>query len=247
LSGSIRARSGHPSAANPCLGQRHDGLDLDEIPGYGSLGCAADQPPLVYTGGVIRVADPLQKDDRQYTYADYASWPEGERWELIDGLAYDMSAAPSTRHQVVLGSLHALARAALAGKTCRAYLAPLDVLLPEAGEADGKVRSVVQPDLVVVCDPGKILPKGCRGAPDLLAEILSPSTAYKDQTRKLELYERHGVREYWVLNPETDTLLAWTLGPSGRYGKPEVLQGDETLRSTAVPGLVLSLSEVFAD
>lgn len=193
------------------------------------------------------MADPLQKDNRQYTYADYASWPEGERWELIDGLAYDMSAAPSSRHQYVLGSLHALARAALAGTACRAYLAPLDVLLPEAGEADELVRSVVQPDLVVVCDRSKIVDKGCRGAPDLLAEILSPSTAYKDQTRKLDLYERHGIREYWVLNPETDTLLAWRLGPQGRYGKPEVFQRDDTLRSTAVPGLVLALTEVFAD
>jgi Uma2 family endonuclease len=193
------------------------------------------------------VADPLQKDDRPYTYADYASWPDEERWELIDGVAYSMSPAPAPRHQRVLGALYALARAALSGRPCEALLAPLDVLLHEAGEPDSQVRSVVQPDLIVVCDPSKVDKKGCHGAPDLLAEILSPSTAYKDLTRKLELYERHGVREYWILNPETATVMVYRLGPTGRYGRPSVLLGGETLRSTAVPDLELSLDEVFAD
>lgn len=133
------------------------------------------------------MADPMQRDDRRYTYGDFASWPEGERWEPIDGVAYDMSPAPSPRHQVVLGELHAQFHAALRGSPCRPYLAPLDVRLPNGTEEDALVSTVVQPDLAVVCDAAKIDARGCRGAPDLLVEILSPSTAYKDQTAKHEL------------------------------------------------------------
>jgi Uma2 family endonuclease len=196
---------------------------------------------------MLKMVDPLQKDDRVYTYGDYVTWPEEERWELIDGVAYNMSAAPSTRHQVILGSLHALARQALAGTRCRPYLAPFDVRLPEANEEDDRIKSVVQPDLTVVCDSTKIDKRGCRGAPDLAAEILSPTTAYKDQTRKLDLYERRGVREYWVLNPEAETVMVYLLGADGRYGRPQVLLRHETLRSSAVPALVLELAEVFED
>ena len=138
-------------------------------------------------------------------------------------------------------------RAAVQGTKCRVYLAPLDVRLPDADEEDARVRTVVQPDLVVVCDRAKIDTAGVRGAPDLLVEILSPSTAYKDQTRKLELYQRHGVREYWIVNPEVASVMVCRLGADGRYGRPEVVLGNETLRASAIPGLTVNLPEVFAD
>jgi Uma2 family endonuclease len=194
-----------------------------------------------------KVADPVHRNDRRYTYGEYLAWPGDERWELIDGVAYDMSAAPARRHQDILGALHVQVRAAVRGTKCRTYLAPFDVRLPDDSEEDAQVRTVVEPDLVVVCDPAKLDKAGCRGAPDLLVEILSPSTAYKDQTTKLELYERHGVREYWVINPERATVTVYRLGTDGKYGRPETVLRNEELRSAAVPGLAVRLAEVFED
>ncbi|MDP3178977.1 MAG: Uma2 family endonuclease, partial [Spirochaetaceae bacterium] len=86
-------------------------------------------------------------------------------------------------------------------KHCEAYIAPFDVLLPDGEEADDDVDSVVQPDIVVFCDRSKLTEADARGAPDLVVEILSPSTSKKDQHEKLSLYEKHGVREYWVVDP----------------------------------------------
>jgi Uma2 family endonuclease len=196
---------------------------------------------------VSKVADPLRRDDRRYSYGDYVAWPDDERWELIDGVAFDMSAAPARRHQDILGALYVQVRAAVRGTSCRTYLAPFDVRLPDAAEEDAQVRTVVEPDLVVVCDPTKLDKAGCRGAPDLLVEILSPSTAYKDQTTKLELYERHGVREYWVINPERATVTAYRLGTDGKYRRPETVLRNEELGSEAVGGLIVRLAEVFED
>lgn len=193
------------------------------------------------------MADPVRRDDRQYTYGDYLSWGDDERWELIDGVAYDMSPAPGRRHQEILGSLYAQVRATVHGTGCRVYLAPFDVRLPDAEEDDARVRTVVQPDLAMVCDRAKLDDAGCRGAPDLVVEILSPSTAYKDQTKKHELYERHAVRELWIVNPERPSVTVWVLGPDGRYARPIVALGHEELHASAVPGLSVRLAEVFAD
>ena len=131
-----------------------------------------------------------------YTYGDYLRWDDGERWELIDGVAYNMTPAPNRRHQAILRELSYQFTAFLAGKPCEVYFSPFDVRLPEHNEKDEEVTTVVQPDLVVICDPDKLDDRGCRGAPDLVNEILSPSTSRKDMKTKLELYEKRGVREY---------------------------------------------------
>ncbi|MDH7555291.1 MAG: Uma2 family endonuclease, partial [Spirochaetota bacterium] len=144
---------------------------------------------------------PKPKKDNKFTYADYLTWTGDERWELIDGVAYDMTPAPDVNHQVIVGNTYQIISEYLEGKTCRVFLAPIDVRLPESDAADDAVYTVVQPDVVVVCDPEKIEKRGIIGAPDLVVEVLSASTAYKDETEKLNLYERHGVKEYWIVNP----------------------------------------------
>jgi Uma2 family endonuclease len=116
----------------------------------------------------------------RYTYADYRRWREDERWELIDGVAYDMTPAPSRTHQDVLGARHVQVRPHLAGGPCRVYLAPFEVRLPRLAESDDEVDTLVQPDLSVICDPAKLDDAGCRGAPDWVVEVLSPWTAAKD-------------------------------------------------------------------
>ena len=174
-----------------------------------------------------------QRDDHYYTYADYLTWPEDVRYELIDGTAWLMSPAPGRRHQEVVGEIFFQTRQALDGKNCRAYLAPFDVRLPKSDEADELIDTVVQPDVLVVCDPDKLDEAGARGAPDWVVEVLSPSTAGHDQTRKLAAYERAGVAEVWLVHPADRVLTRYRL-VDGRYGRPEI---QELEGVTAVAGL----------
>lgn len=140
--------------------------------------------------------------EARYTYADYLTWPDTPRYELIDGKAYAMAAAPSVRHQdVVLQVVRQIANQ-LDGTTCRPFVAPLDVRLPKhPNDRDAETDRVVQPDILVVCDPSKIDERGVIGAPDWIIEVLSPGSASYDQITKRALYERVGVREYWVIHP----------------------------------------------
>ncbi len=195
---------------------------------------------------------PARKTDRHYTYGDYRTWPDDERWELIDGVAWNMSAAPSTDHQRILGRLYMQVAAFLQGKACEVFLAPFDVLLPGSAEQEmDEVDSVVQPDLVVICDPAKVVPRGCWGAPDLAVEILSPWTTKKDLSEKHALYERHGVREYLVLDLYGRWLHVYRLGADRRFGEPEVHLLEEGRPAPRVPlevlpGFELDLARLFA-
>ena len=145
------------------------------------------------------------KDRRKFTYADYKAWElkPGERYELIYGEAYAMS-APYFSHQRIVTMLTGEFYAFLKGKPCQVIPSPFDVrLFYEEDESDD---TVVQPDLVVVCDRKKFGEEGCRGAPDLVVEILSPSNTATEMSRKFKLYQKAGVREYWVVDPETKSL-----------------------------------------
>jgi len=141
-----------------------------------------------------------------FTYGDYVLWQGDERWELIDGKAFLMSPSPSRAHQSTLLALARQIADHLEGQPCDVYVAPFDVRFPKEDEPDSGVDTVLQPDLVVVCDPSKLDKAGCRGAPDWVIEILSPSTSIRDRKQKRDVYERHGVREYWVVDPETRTV-----------------------------------------
>ena len=157
-----------------------------------------------------------------YTYGDYLTWPDDVRYELIDGVAYLMAPAPTLEHQDIAGEIYRQLANALEGKPCRPYVAPVDVRLPKGNEADEAVDTVVQPDVIVVCDQGKLDRRGVRGAPDFVVEVLSPSTAFHDHKRKREVYERAGVKEYWLVDPVERTIHIYRLDENGRYGKPDV-------------------------
>lgn len=190
-----------------------------------------------------------------FTYKDYATWPDGERWELIGGVAWSMSPAPSLGHQRIVARMHGALSEWLTGKPCEALLAPVDVVFPRAGEADGAAMDVVQPDILVVCDPTKLLSgQYVRGAPDLVVEILSPSTSKKDLHEKFELYEREGVREYWVVEPRAKWLQKFVLGADGRYGTPLVFETEGRLSerlsaapSTVLEGFAFNLAGIFRE
>ena len=149
----------------------------------------------------------LQKETQRYTYADYCVWDDGERWELIDGVPYMMSPAPSRVHQSISGQLYGQLFNFLKDKPCKVYHAPFDVRLNIDKEDD----TIVQPDLLVVCDESKLDDKGCKGAPDMVIEIVSPSTAQHDKVLKFNKYLQVGVREYWIVDPDSKTVTVHVL------------------------------------
>jgi len=183
------------------------------------------------------------KDKQHHCYGDYLTWPNDVRYELIDGDAYLMAPAPDLPHQEVVGEIYIQARLALKGKPCRAFIAPVDVRLPKQNEADEYIDTVVQPDVLVVCDPNKLDRRGVRGAPDWVVEVLSPSTSGHDQIKKRLLYERHGVREYWLVHPVDRVLTVYRL-LDGEYGKPEILELRGETAVSVLPGIAIQWDEL---
>jgi Uma2 family endonuclease len=158
-----------------------------------------------------------------------------------------MGPAPMRRHQTISMNLIRILTGAIPHESpCKVYHAPFDVRLPEGSEADNDITTVVQPDLVVVCDSSKLDDRGCRGAPDLIIEILSPSSAARDINMKRALYERHGVREYWIVQPGEHIALVFVLR-NGAYDAGAVYtEGDEPALDI-LPRLHIPLLAVFAD
>jgi Uma2 family endonuclease len=179
----------------------------------------------------------------RHTYGEYLTWPEGRRCELIDGVAYAMAPAPGRGHQRLVGELYRQIADALEGDPCEVNLAPFDVRLPETDEADEAVATVVQPDIAVVCDPSKLDERGCRGAPDWIVEVLSPSSAGHDQICKLALYERHGVKEYWLAHPSDRIVTVYRL-ENHAYGRPLVREMRERLASATCPQVEIDWERV---
>ncbi len=180
-----------------------------------------------------------------YTYGDYLTWPHDIRYELIDGQAYLMAPAPSLDHQDIAGEIYFQLRQALDGKPCRPYISPVDVRLPKGNEDDAEIDTVVQPDVLVVCDPSKLERRGVRGAPDFVVEVLSPSSAFHDHQRKREVYERAGVREYWLVDPVERTVLVYLLDDRGKYGKPEVYELAGETEIQVLPGVTIHWDDLI--
>jgi len=179
---------------------------------------------------------PALKNDG-FTYQDYLTWSDQERWEIIYGEAFDMTPAPSTRHQVLVGNLFLeIKKSLLAGKSpCAVFIAPTDVVLDE--------RTVVQPDLFIVCDKTKITLKSIQGPPDLAIEIVSKATAFKDTVIKKQLYEEFGVTEHLLFFPDLDLVERHILD-KGRYLPPERFNWDATITLHAFP-VQFKLWEIF--
>ena len=196
---------------------------------------------------MARSAKKLHKEfGRKFNYADYLNWADDERWEIIEGEVYDMSPAPGTEHQAILFRLSGILYNFLKDKQCKAFTAPFDVRLGKGRNVtDEEIQTVVQPDLSIICDQSKLDKRGCLGAPDITVEILSPSTSYKDQTEKLLLYEKYGVKEYWIVNPDAKYAMIYHL-EGVKYGKPEYLTENDILKSKPLEGLEIALSDLWA-
>ena len=179
-----------------------------------------------------------QRDKAYHTYADYLAWPEDARYELIDGTAYLMAPAPDLAHQEVAGEIFRQLANALVSQPRRVFVAPVDVRLPKANEADDQVDTLVQPDVLVVCDEAKLDRRGVRGAPDFVVEVISPSTSSHDHGLKRAVYERAGVREYWLVHPG-DRLLTRYLLVDGAYGKSAVQELTGETPVAILPGVTI--------
>jgi len=188
---------------------------------------------------------PLPQDEGNYSYADYLTWPEDERWEIIDGIAY-MQAAPSPIHQEILVGLLTQFHNYLAGKPCKVYPAPFCVkLMNEDAKNPEDINKIVEPDITIVCDKSKIDGKGCNGAPDMIVEILSPSSIKMDRFIKFNKYEQAGVREYWIVEPEGKLVSVFALQNDRRYGRPEIYTEDDKIKVSMFPDLNVDLKPIF--
>ncbi len=188
---------------------------------------------------------PLPQEGRKYTYADYLTWPEGERWEIIDGVPY-LQAAPTWQHQAISVELTSQFNTNLKGTPCRVFAAPFDLCIPDYNERDEEISNIIsQPDIVVICDESKLRKTGYFGVPALVIEISSPSTARRDKLLKFNKFEKAGVQEYWIVEPENKLVSVFTLQENNRYGRPEVYAEDHTIRVSILSEFEIDLSSVF--
>ncbi len=185
---------------------------------------------------------------KRYSYADYFKWKFQERVELIKGFIHRMTPAPAPVHQKIAKKLVLRIGSFLEDKKCEMYFAPFDVRLPDSKKQldDELIYSVVQPDLVVVCDTDKIDDRGCLGAPDLVVEILSPGNSNKEMDIKFDLYEENGVKEYWLVNPSEKVIFVYILEGDRFIGLKPFTEDDE-ISPKLFPKLRFLVKGIFED
>ena len=182
--------------------------------------------------------------EQRYTYRMYCEMEDdGNRYEIIDGVPH-MMAAPSLQHQRIIGDIFLRLRSFLHGKKCEVYFAPLDVRLAIYGEAGDDVINVVQPDVMVFCDPKKLDDNGAIAAPDIAIEVISPASAKNDRYRKFNLYEKAGVREYWIVDGAHEAVEIY-VNENGKFIRYAFLQNEDVITSTIIKDLEIKASEIF--
>lgn len=190
---------------------------------------------------------PLPAKQERFTFADCLTWDESEHIEIINGEAF-MMATPSRIHQEICFEIGRQLGNYLEGKQCKAYPAPFGVrLFEQDGDRPENVDTMVEPDISVVCDRNKLDKHGCKGAPDMIVEVLSPSTQRHDQLVKLNLYQRAGVREYWIVDPENKTVRVLLQTGEGTLWTHEVYRREDVAKVNVLEGCFIELSKVFSE
>ncbi|MEM8584608.1 MAG: Uma2 family endonuclease [Bacteroidota bacterium] len=179
-----------------------------------------------------------------YTYQDYLTWEFPERVELYRGKPYELSPAPNRRHQEISVKLLGRMFNYFENSPCHLFSAPFDVRLPIPSK-NGKPDTVVQPDLCIICDEGKLDQQGCNGAPDLVVEILSPGNPKREVREKFLLYEEAGVLEYWVVQPSEGLVTVFILNDEGKFIGLQPLTALDALTSSTFPELTIDLGEIL--
>ena len=180
-----------------------------------------------------------------YTYADCLEWPEDVRAELIEGDVYMMT-PPATKHQRISRELLLQIGSYLRGKRCEVFSAPFGVrLFEQENDTPSDVTTMVEPDLVVVCDPSKLDDHGCKGAPDMVVEILSPSNRRHDCVKKMHLYQRAGVKEYWLVDPAEEFIMVFLLAEDGVYSLRKTYTREDAAKVNVLEDCQIDLTLVF--
>jgi len=187
---------------------------------------------------------PLPQENRKYTYADYKQWPDEEKYEIIDGVPY-MQAAPSWQHQSISAELVTQFSNYLRNKSCKVFHAPFDLKMPNENESEDETTTVVQPDIVVICDKSGLKGTGYYGTPPLIIEILSPSTARRDKIYKLNKYELAGVKEYWMIEPDLELVSVFKIQENKKYSRPDMYTEEDTIEVSIFSDLIIDLKPVF--
>ncbi len=182
--------------------------------------------------------------NRTYTYAEYLTWQFETQFELIKGKVFKMSPAPKRIHQDISGTLFYSLYHFLDKQKCKVYAAPFDVRLAKKNTKNKDIKTVVQPDICVICDESKLDEAGCIGAPDIVVEILSKGNNRKELNNKYEVYEEAGVLEYWIISPDQQTLLIYTL-VDGHFQAGRLLTSGDFVTTPVLPGFVLNLETIF--
>jgi len=186
--------------------------------------------------------------NKRYTYADYLTWFDDVRRELFDGLIKKMSPAPVSIHARLCANFTWILKTVVKknkGK-CEVFCAPFDVRFPKLGDtSDNKIDTVVQPDICVICDPSKIDKRGCCGAPDMIIEILSPSTAKRDLTEKFTLYETAGVKEYWIVHPDSVAINVYILQQNGKYDEGTTYEWEGKIPISIFNNYSIDFNDIF--
>ena len=192
---------------------------------------------------------PQLNSDIKYSYADYLLWDDNKRYELFDGKVDAITPAPASQHQRLSIKIASEVILFLKDKKtgCEIFHAPFDVRLPksENTKEDKEIYTVVQPDIVVICDKDKIDERGCIGAPDLIVEILSPSTSKRDVDDNYKLYEEAGVKEYWLVHPEEKTLTVFVLQDM-KFEFQKIYSEADKVKVNIFQDLIIDLSYIFS-
>ena len=188
--------------------------------------------------------------EKRYSYADYLTWADDKRRELYNGIVYELFSAPNSIHARITSNFMTFIGWFVKKRKgkCEIFHAPFDVRLPKGKETDDdKIFTVVQPDICVICDPSKIDLKGCLGAPDLIVEVQSPSTAKRDMDEKFHLYEEAGVREYWIVFPKQNAITVFLLQENGTFDAGTAYEYETKIPIHIFDGLEIPLSELFEE
>ncbi|MGG4141707.1 Uma2 family endonuclease [Paenibacillus algorifonticola] len=180
-------------------------------------------------------------EKKTHTYEDWLTW-DGS-WELIDGKVFNMSPALTSLHQYIVGELYFALRTFFQNRNCYVFMAPFDVFFSESGDFQSPDH-IVQPDLSVVCSKDQISKRGCNGAPALIIEVLSPSTALKDFNEKFNLYQKFGVQEYWIADPGNRTVHVYAL-QDGSYQVRHLFTEQEMVQSSVFKDLQVPMNKLF--
>lgn len=187
-----------------------------------------------------------QINNKVYTYYDYLNFPNDEFVEIIDGKIFAMSPAPSRMHQELIMEISAELRNYIKSNKgqCKVYPAPFDVVLINENENENDSKNIVQPDISVICDKNKLNDKGCFGSPDMIVKIVSKFNPGNDYVKKLYLYEKYKVKEYWIVNPMKKNILVYTLTESG-YNQPDLYTFNDKIKVNIFNNLEIDFNGII--